>query len=178
MLELLGVGFGLLIQFVIIILNVFESLFIVVFDVFVEIIVSLFFVYLNFDLNYDLVMMKINIDKDKVGVYGVIMQDIGIILSIMMFDGYVNCIDLNGCFYEVILQVECKWCLNLELMNNYYVCLVNGEVVLLGSLILIDVVVEFLLLFYFNQLNLVIVGVVLLLGIVMGDVINWFENIV
>lgn len=35
-------------------------------------------------------------------------------------------------------------------MNSYYVCVVDGKVILFGSLVMIDVVVEFCLLFYFN----------------------------
>ena len=49
--------------------------------------------------------MKISIDKDKAGAYGITMQDIGITMGTMMADGYVNRIDLDGPSYEVIPQV-------------------------------------------------------------------------
>ena len=65
--------------------------------------------------------MKIKIDKDKAGAYGITMQDIGITLGTMMSDGYVNRIDLDGRSYEVIPQVERKYRLNPESIKGYYV---------------------------------------------------------
>ncbi|MEF1255665.1 MULTISPECIES: multidrug efflux RND transporter permease subunit [unclassified Vibrio] len=175
--ELPGAGSGLPIQFVITTPNAFESLFSIATDVLTEVKSSPMFVYSDLDLNYDSATMKINIDKDKAGAYGVTMQDIGITLSTMMADGYVNRIDLNGRSYEVIPQVERKWRLNPESMNNYYVRSANGKAVPLGSLITIDVVAEPRSLPHFNQLNSATVGAVPAPGTAMGDAINWFEGI-
>jgi multidrug efflux pump len=119
--------------------------------------------------------MKINIDKDKAGAYGVTMQDIGSTLAIMMADGNVNRIDLNGRSYEVIPQVERKYRLNPESMNGYYVRAANGASIPLGSLISIDVVAEPRTLPHFNQLNSATIGAVP--GVPMGDAITWFEEI-
>lgn len=175
--ELPGAGSGLPIQFVMTTPNAFESLFTIASDVLVEVQTSPLFVYSNLDLNYDSATMKINIDKDKAGAYGVTMQDIGITLSTMMADGYVNRIDLNGRSYEVIPQVERKWRLNPESMNNYYVRASDGNAIPLGSLITIDVVAEPRALPHFNQLNSATVGAVPSPTTAMGDAIDWFENI-
>lgn len=175
--ELPGAGSGLPIQFVMTTPNSFESLFQVATDVLTEVNTSPLFVYSDLDLNYDSATMKINIDKDKAGVYGVTMQDIGITLSTMMADGYVNRIDLNGRSYEVIPQVERKYRLNPESMNSYYVRAADGNSIPLGSLISIDVVAEPRSLPHFNQLNSATVGAVPTPGIAMGEAINWFENI-
>jgi multidrug efflux pump len=173
--ELPGAGSGLPVQFVINTPNNFESLFQIATEVLVETIKSPSFVYANIDLNYDSATMKINIDKDKAGAYGVTMQDIGITLSTMMADGYVNRIDLNGRSYEVIPQVERKYRLNPESMNNYYVRSASGKAIPLGSLISIDVVAEPRSLPHFNQLNSATIGAVPIIP--MGDAIAWFENI-
>ena len=175
--ELPGAGGGLPLQFVITTPNSFESLFQVATDVLASVKTNSLFVYSDLDLNYDSATMKINIDKDKAGAYGVTMQDIGITLSTMMADGYVNRIDLNGRSYEVIPQVERKYRLNPESMNSYYVRAANGDAVPLGSLITIDVVAEPRSLPHFNQLNSATVGAVPAPGVAMGDAINWFENI-
>ncbi|UGA54838.1 multidrug efflux RND transporter permease subunit [Vibrio sp. VB16] len=175
--ELPGAGSGLPIQFVITTPNSFESLFQIATDVLVDTMSSPYFVYSNIDLNYDSATMKINIDKDKAGAYGVTMQDIGITLSTMMADGYVNRIDLNGRSYEVIPQVERKYRLNPESMNNFYVRSSSGAAVPLGSLISIDVVADPRSLPHFNQLNSATIGAVPSPVIAMGDAINWFENI-
>lgn len=175
--ELPGAGSGLPIQFVITTPNSFESLFQIATEVLTDVKGSPLFVYSDIDLNFDSATMKINIDKDKAGAYGVTMQDIGITLSTMMADGYVNRIDLNGRSYEVIPQVERKYRLNPESMNNYYVRSLSGEAVPLGSLISIEVIAEPRSLPHFNQLNSATVGAVPSPGVAMGDAIAWFEDI-
>ncbi|RYU66671.1 multidrug efflux RND transporter permease subunit [Aliivibrio finisterrensis] len=175
--ELPGAGSGLPIQFVITTPNSFESLFQIATEVLTSVKGSPLFVYSDLDLNFDSATMKINIDKDKAGAYGITMQDIGITLSTMMADGYVNRIDLSGRSYEVIPQVERKYRLNPESMNNYYVRSTSGEAVPLGSLISIDVVAEPRSLPHFNQLNSATIGAVPSPGIAMGDAIVWFEDL-
>ncbi|HFQ5285745.1 TPA: multidrug efflux RND transporter permease subunit VmeD [Vibrio vulnificus] len=175
--ELPGAGSGLPIQFVITTPNSFESLYTIASDILTEVTSSPLFVYSDLDLKYDSATMKIKIDKDKAGAYGVTMQDIGITLGTMMADGYVNRIDLNGRSYEVIPQVERKWRLNPESMKNYYVRAADDKAVPLGSLITIDVIAEPRSLPHFNQLNSATVGAVPSPGTAMGDAINWFENI-
>ena len=175
--ELPGAGSGLPIQFVITTPNSFESLFQIATEVLTSVNGSPLFVYSDLDLNFDSATMKINIDKDKAGAYGITMQDIGITLSTMMADGYVNRIDLSGRSYEVIPQVERKYRLNPESMNHYYVRSTSGEAVPLGSLISIDVVAEPRSLPHFNQLNSATIGAVPSPGIAMGDAIIWFEDL-
>jgi multidrug efflux pump len=175
--ELPGAGSGLPIQFVLTTPNAFESLFAIATDVLTEVKSNPMFVYSDLDLNYDSATMKINIDKDKAGAYGVTMQDIGVTLGTMMADGYVNRIDLNGRSYEVIPQVERKWRLNPESMNNYYVRAADGNAVPLSNLVKIDVIAEPRSLPHFNQLNSATIGAVPAPGTAMGDAINWFENI-
>jgi multidrug efflux pump len=174
--ELPGAGSGLPIQFVITTPNSFESLFTIATDIWGDVQKNAQFVYSTLDLNYDSATMKINIDKDMAGAYGVTMQDIGITLGTMMADGYVNRIDLNGRSYEVIPQVERKYRLNPESMNMYFVRSDDGQAIPLGSLISIDVVAEPRSLPHFNQLNSATVGAVPSPGVAMGDAIAWFES--
>ncbi|MGL5976880.1 MAG: efflux RND transporter permease subunit, partial [Aeromonas sobria] len=119
--ELPGASGGLPIQFVITTPNSFESLFLVAGEILAAAQSNGQFVYSDLDLNYDSATMKIKIDKDKAGAYGITMQDIGITMGTMMADGYVNRIDLDGRSYEVIPQVERKYRLNPESINGYYV---------------------------------------------------------
>ncbi len=174
--ELPGAGSGLPIQFVITSPASFENLFAIASDILTKVQKSPLFIYSNLDLNYDSATMKIHIDKDKAGAYGVTMQDIGVTLSTMMADGYVNRIDLNGRSYEVIPQVERKWRLNPESMQHYFVRAANGEAIPLGSLINIEVIAEPRSLPHFNQLNSATIGAVPMPGTAMGSAIDWFEN--
>ncbi|MGL6511100.1 efflux RND transporter permease subunit [Aeromonas hydrophila] len=140
--ELPGASSGLPIQFVITTPNNFESLYQVASEILTAAQGSGRFVYSELDLQYDSATMKIKIDKDKAGAYGITMQDIGITLGTMMSDGYVNRIDLDGRSYEVIPQVERKYRLNPESIKGYYVRAADGQSIPLGSLISIEVVGE------------------------------------
>ncbi|BBQ50944.1 transporter [Aeromonas veronii] len=174
--ELPGASSGLPIQFVITTPNSFESLFLVAGEMLSAAESNGQFVYSDLDLNYDSATMKIKIDKDKAGAYGITMQDIGITMGTMMADGYVNRIDLDGRSYEVIPQVERKYRLNPESMKGYYVRAADGKSIPLGSLISIEVVGEPRALPHFNQLNSATIGAVPAPGVAMGDAINWFKT--
>ena len=173
--ELPGASSGLPIQFVITTPNSFESLFLIASEVLAAAQTNGLFVYSNLDLNYDSATMKIKIDKDKAGAYGITMQDIGVTMGTMMADGYVNRIDLDGRSYEVIPQVERKYRMNPESMKGYYVRAADGKSIPLGSLISIEVVGEPRALPHFNQLNSATVGAVPAPGVAMGDAIDWFK---
>ncbi len=175
--ELPGAGSGLPLQFVITTPNSFESLFQIASEILGKTTASPLFVYSTLDLNFDSATMQVNIDKDKAGAYGVTMQDIAVTIGTMMADGYVNRIDLNGRSYEVIPQVERKYRLNPESMNDYYVRASNGDAVPLGSLVKIDVVAEPRSLPHFNQLNSATIGAVPSPTASMGDAVAWFEQI-
>jgi multidrug efflux pump len=130
--ELPGASSGLPIQFVITTPNSFEPV-----PIAGEMLAATQgngrFVYSDLDLNYDSATMKISIDKDKAGAYGITMQDIGITMGTMMADGYVNRIDLDGRSYEVIPQVERKFRLNPESIKGYYVRAADGKSIPLGT---------------------------------------------
>ncbi|WP_368205156.1 multidrug efflux RND transporter permease subunit [Aeromonas sp. s5] len=174
--ELPGASSGLPVQFVITTPNNFESLYQVASEILTAAQGSGRFVYSELDLQYDSATMKIKIDKDKAGAYGITMQDIGITLGTMMSDGYVNRIDLDGRSYEVIPQVERKYRLNPESIKGYYVRAADGKSIPLGSLISIEVIGEPRSLPHFNQLNSATIGAVLMPGTTMGDAISWLNT--
>ena len=175
--ELPGAGSGLPIQFVITTPDNFESLFATASDILSEVMANPMFMVPSLDLNFDSATMRININKDKAGAYGITMQDIGTTLGTLMSDGYVNRVDLNGRSYEVIPQVERKWRLNPDDIKNYYVRASNGDAVPLSSLVNIDVVAEPRSLPHFNQLNSATISTIQAPGVAMGDAVAWFENI-
>nr|WP_051680558.1 multidrug efflux RND transporter permease subunit [Vibrio rhizosphaerae] len=174
--ELPGAGSGLPIQLVLKTPNSFENLFTLASDILSKVQKSPLFVYSTLDLNFDSATMKISIDKDKAGAYGVTMQDIGTTLATMMADGYVNRVDLYGRSYEVIPQVERQYRLNPESMNNYYVLAANGDAIPLRSLIKIHVVSEPRSLPHFNQLNSATISAVPTPGVTMGSALEWLNQ--
>ncbi|MGL5264850.1 MAG: efflux RND transporter permease subunit, partial [Plesiomonas shigelloides] len=122
-----GASSGLPFQFVITTPNSFESLFQIASDMLGKIQHNGMFVYSSMDLNYNSANLNIKIDKDKAGAYGVTMQDIGNALSTMLAGGYINRIDLYGRSYQVIPQMERKYRLNPDLLNQLYVKASDGE---------------------------------------------------
>ncbi|MCE0493702.1 multidrug efflux RND transporter permease subunit [Vibrio salinus] len=174
--ELPGAGSGLPIQMVITTPNSFENLFALSAEILAKIKKNPMFVYSTLDLNFDSATMRIDIDKDKAGAYGVSMEDIGLTLSTMVADGYVNRVDMGGRSYEVIPQVERKYRLNPESLNHYYVRARDGKAIPLGSLIHITIIAEPRALPHFNQLNSATIGAVPGPTTAMGDAISWLDQ--
>ncbi|GGA64621.1 transporter [Neiella marina] len=175
--ELPGASSGLPVQMVISTPNSFESLFEVASQMYEQIKVSPYFVYSEMDLAYDSATMKIKIDRDKAGAYGITMQDIGLTLSTLMSDGYINRVDLDGRGYEVITQVPRELRLNPESTASYYVRAANGQAVPLSELITIDVKGQPRSLPHFNQLNSATIGGVAMPGSSMGDVVSYLDQL-
>ncbi|MBQ1784023.1 MAG: multidrug efflux RND transporter permease subunit [Gammaproteobacteria bacterium] len=174
--ELPGASSGLPIQFVITTPNSFESLFEVANAVHDKIKASGKFVYTDMDLTFDAAGLKIHIDRDKAGAYGITMQQIAQTLGVLMSDGYVNRIDLGGRSYEVIPQVERSLRLNPESLNQYYVRAADGRAVPLGNLLSLEVQAEPRYLPHYNQLNSVTISG-LAPALSMGDAVALLEGI-
>jgi multidrug efflux pump len=175
--ELPGAGSGLPIQMVLTTADSFENLFTLASEMLTQVQKSPLFVYSTLDLNFDSATMRIDIDKDKTAAYGVTMRDIGITLSTMMADGSVNRVDLGGRSYEVIPQVERKYRLNPESLNQYYVRSVNGQSIPLGSLIKVNVEAQPRALAHYNQLNSATIGGVPAPTVAMGDAIDFLDSL-
>ncbi|MCJ8303633.1 multidrug efflux RND transporter permease subunit [Shewanella sp.] len=175
--ELPGASSGLPIQFVITTSNSFESLFQIGSGVLEKVKNSPLFVYSKIDLKFDSGTMKLHIKRDLAGTYGITMQDIGVTLTTMMSDGYVNRINLDGRSYEVIPQVERKYRANPESLNGYYVKAADGRSIPLSSLVEIEMISEPRSLPHFNQMNSLTVSGVATPGVAMGDVISFLQNI-
>lgn len=175
--ELPGASSGLPIQFVITTSNSFASLFQIGTSVLDKVQKSPLFVYSEINLKFDSGTMKLHIKRDLAGTYGVTMQDIGITLSTMMSDGYVNRINLDGRSYEVIPQVERHLRANPESLANYYVKAADGRSIPLSSLVEIEMVSEPRSLPHFNQMNALTVGAVASPGVAIGDAISFLQNI-
>ncbi len=174
--ELPGASSGLPVQFVLTTPNSFENLFQTASAIWEKVQANHLFVYSSLDLNYGSATMKINIDKDKAGAYGITMQAIGSTLGTMMADGYINRVDIEGRSYEVIPQVTRENRLNPNSINHYYVLTNSGISVPLSELVSIDVVSAPRALPHFNQLNSANISAVLAPGITMSAAINWFKS--
>ncbi|QDF65304.1 multidrug efflux RND transporter permease subunit [Shewanella sp. SNU WT4] len=172
-----GASSGLPVQFVITSSSSFESLFQIGSSVLDKVQKNPLFVYSEINLKYDSGTMKIKINRDLAGAYGITMQDIGTTLSTMITDGYVNRVNIDGRAYEVIPQVERKYRANPEALKDYYLVAADGMAVPLSSLVHVDVISEPRSLPHFNQMNSITIAAVPAPGVAMGDTINFLQNI-
>ncbi|WP_163936608.1 multidrug efflux RND transporter permease subunit [Paraferrimonas sp. SM1919] len=174
--ELPGAGSGLPIQLVITTSNSFESLFQVANDMLMKVQANPGFVFSNLDLKFDSATMKLHIKRDMAGSYGITMQDIGITLSTLMSDGYINRINLAGRSYEVITQVERQHRQGPESLEGYYVKAADGRMIPLSSLVEIEIKTQPRSLSHFNQMNSATIGAVAP-GMAMGDAISFMTEL-
>lgn len=172
--ELPGAGGGLPLQLVITTPNEFRNLFEVATEALAKVKTNRQFVYTELDLAFDSATMRIVINRDKAGAYGVTMQDIATTLNAMMGDGNINRVSLNGRSYEVIPQVERQFRLNPESVRQYYVPAANGQSIPLSSLVSVELKSEIRALPHYNQLNSATIGIVPIMP--MGDAIQWLEQ--
>ncbi len=171
-----GAGGGFPVQFVITTPNNFKSLFQVASEMLTKVKDNPMFVYSDLNLRYDSADMKIKINKDKAGAYGVTMQSIGNTLSTMLAGGDINRVDILGRSYKVIPQVERKNRFNPNDLNNYNVKTNTGDLIPLGSLVTIKVTSTPPTLPSFNQQNAAIISSVLAPGTSIGDAVSWLNT--
>lgn len=175
--ELPGSSGGLPIQFVITSSTSFESLFQIGSSVLKKVQQSSLFVYSDLSLKFDSSSMKIHIKRDVAGAYGITMEDIGLTLTTMMSDGYVNRINLDGRSYEVIPQVKREYRASPEALDGYYLTAADGRSIPLSSLVDIEMISESRSLPHFNQMNSITVGGVAAPDVAIGDAIAFLKNI-
>lgn len=78
----------------------------------------------------DILQFKIDIDQEKVQVLGVFINDINIILGVVWGGSYVNDFIDCGCVKKVYVMLEVKYCMLLDDIGDWYVCVVDGQMVL------------------------------------------------
>ena len=176
--ELPGASSGLPIQVSILTSENRELLFDVSKNIKDKIVDTGLFVYDSMDLAYDTGKLKIEVDREKAGIYGVTMESIGQTLSTMITDGYINRIAIDGKAYEVILQTKRVDRQNPSLLEHYYVKSLHDEMIPLKELISYSIVSEPRTLPKLNQLNSVTISLVPSPVTTMGAAIEEIEKII
>ncbi|QLB12291.1 multidrug efflux pump [Bisgaardia hudsonensis] len=134
------------------------------------------FVYTNLDLKFDTAEMKITIDKEKAGSYGVTMQQISATLGSYLSAATVTRVDIDGRAYKVIAQVKRASRLSPEDLKNFYVSASNGQSVPLSSLITMELVPQPAALARFSQLNAATISAVVTPTSSTGDAVKWLQD--
>lgn len=79
------------------------------------------FLYVDTDLKFSRPELVVDIDKDKAGLMGINMQDIGTGLAVMFGGNYINRFNREGQSYKVIPQVPQEFRLNPNKINDIYI---------------------------------------------------------
>ncbi|MDG2917894.1 efflux RND transporter permease subunit [Bisgaard Taxon 10/6] len=134
------------------------------------------FVYSNLTLKYDVAQMRIKVDKEKAGTYGITMQQIANTLGYYLSEATITRVDIDGRAYKVISQVKRENRLSPESLKNYYISASNGESVPLSSLLTVSLEPQPYSLPRFSQLNSAEIQLVPSPTTTTGDAIAWLQD--
>ncbi len=134
------------------------------------------FMFLQKSIDFDKPVTRIHVDRDRVADLGLSMQDVGQALSSMLGGGYINRFSMEGRSYQVIPQVDQKFRLDAQALNNYYIRASSGALVSLGSVISFEQGVEPSQRTQFNQLNSLTLQGVPTPGVAAGDAMAYMEK--
>jgi len=135
------------------------------------------FVFLDTDLKFDKPQADLIIDRDKVAQMGLTMNDVGAALSSMLGGGYVNYFALSGRSYKVIPQVQQKFRLNVDQIDNYYIKTSSGKSIPLSTIAHFETKTVPETLNHFQQLNAATISGVPTPGVTTGDALAYLQGL-
>ncbi len=135
------------------------------------------FMFIDSDLKYNLPESRLVIDRDMASQLGLTMDDIGGALSAMLGGGYVNYFSLAGRSYKVIPQVQQRYRLNTDQLNNYYIRTAGGNPVPVSTVAHIETKTVPQSLQRFQQQNAAMFSGVPRPGITQGQALGYLENL-
>jgi multidrug efflux pump len=168
---------GLPVQFVIGATEPFERLNEVAQGFAAEAMKSGMFMFLDNDLKIDQPQARVEIDRDKAALMGLDMRDVGGALSSMLGGGYVNYFSLSGRSYKVIPQVQQRFRLNPDQLENYYLRSGDGQSVPVSTVAKLKMETVPQSLNHFQQLNAATISGVPFPGVSMGDALAYLKDL-
>jgi multidrug efflux pump len=138
---------------------------------------SRMFVFLDNDLKYDLPQSRVVIDRQMTAQLGLSMRDVGSSLSAMLGGGYVNYFSLAGRSYKVIPQVQQRFRLNTDQLNNYYFRTASGMMVPLSTIVHIETTTVPESLNHFQQQNAATISGVTYPGVTQGQALAYLKDL-
>ncbi|ABA56732.1 Acriflavin resistance protein [Nitrosococcus oceani ATCC 19707] len=134
------------------------------------------FAFLQKSVKFSRPKTTLKINRDLAGDLGIRMKDIGQNLGIMLGGGYINWFNLEGRSYKVIPQVDRRYRLDQEMLENYYIRTGAGELIPLATLISFEETVEPSKRVQFQQLNSLTVQGVMAPGVAVGEALAYLED--
>jgi multidrug efflux pump len=135
------------------------------------------FIVTDSDLDYNLPVVRVKIDRTKANDLGITMQSIGNTLSTLLGGNYTNRFNLEGRSYQVIPQVPRGLRLSPESLSNYYVPTLTGQQVPLSTLVSIETGTDPNALTHYNQLKAATFQAVPMPGVTVGQAVDFLEGL-
>ncbi|MDE8035008.1 efflux RND transporter permease subunit [Actinobacillus equuli subsp. equuli] len=132
------------------------------------------FFFSSLDLKFNTVTMKWKFDREKMGTYGVTMQQVSGTLGAYLSGAIITRVDIDSRAYPIVSQAIRKDRLNPQDLVNYYVTTASGESVPLSSFVTLELSTEPAALPRMNQLNSATISGVVSSSI--GDAVNWAKE--
>ncbi len=134
------------------------------------------FMFLQRDVKFERPRTVLDVDRDLAGDLGVSMQDLGMSLSAMLNEDYVNWFSLEGRSYKVIPQVDGALRNDAGEIEDYQVRTASGDLVPISALVNIRQEVEPSKRTQFQQLNSITLSGVATPGVPLGDALAYLEE--
>jgi len=135
------------------------------------------FMFLQKSVEFNRPKTTITIDRNRAGILGIKMDELGQDLATLLGGNHVNWFNLEGRSYKVIPQVERAFRANQNMLDDYYVRAGNGSLIPLSTIVSFDRSVEPSERLQFQQLNAVALEGVPGPGVSMGDALAFLEEI-
>lgn len=129
------------------------------------------FFFANLDLKFDTATMNMKFDREKMGAYGVTMQQVSGTLGAFLSGAIITRVDIDSRAYPIVSQTVRHDRLNPEDLMKYYVTTATGESIPLGSFVTMELTTSPSVLNRMSQLNSATIGGVVSGSI--GDAVNW-----
>ncbi|HKJ94665.1 MAG TPA: efflux RND transporter permease subunit [Gammaproteobacteria bacterium] len=171
-----GAGGGLPVQFVLTTGASYQELDQVASEILGKAMNSGNFVFLKKSIEFDRPVTRIMVDRDRAGDLGISMQDLGHSVASMLGGGYVNRFSLAGRSYKVIPQVQRKYRLDEQMLDDYYIRAGSGKLVPLSTVVSFKHDVEPSQRTQFQQLNSITLQGVMAPGVSMGQALGYLEK--
>ncbi|VTU06572.1 acriflavine resistance protein [Actinobacillus indolicus] len=131
------------------------------------------FFFANLDLKFNTATMRMKFDREKMGTYGVTMQQVSGTLGAFLSGATITRVDIDSRAYPIVSQAARSDRLNPEDLMNYFVTTSSGESIPLGSFVTMELTTEPASLSRMNQLNAATIGGVVSGSI--GDAVKWTQ---
>lgn len=129
------------------------------------------FFFNNLDLKFDTVTMQMKFDREKMGAYGVTMQQVSGTLGAFLSGAIITRVDIDSRAYPIVSQAVREDRLNPDDLGKYYVTTANGQSVPLSAFMTMELTTSPSSLQRMNQLNAATIGGVVSGSI--GDAVEW-----